>query len=294
MNFSEQFNEKVNEIEKTITGFLPGEEGFQSVIMEAMKYSLTAGGKRLRPLLLSETAAMFGYAGEDIAPFMAAIEMIHTYSLVHDDLPCMDNDLYRRGKKTTHAVYGEDMGVLTGDALLNYAFETALQAFHRTDHVSAVVKAMEILAKKAGIFGMIGGQVIDMRPAEGAKEDRLMEIYRLKTGALLEASMMIGAVLANACDSDVEKVGMAAESLGLAFQIKDDLLDVEGVEEEIGKPLHSDEKNEKLTYVSCFGAGAARKKVEDLTQNAVGILGQIEGDSRFLEQLFVSLIDRRK
>ena len=190
---------------------------------------------------------------------MAAIEMIHTYSLVHDDLPAMDNDEYRRGRKTTHMVYGEDMGILTGDALLNYAFETAASAFEMAPEKSLLIgKAIRILGQKAGIYGMIGGQVVDVK-SSGKKIDgeKLEFIYRLKTGALIEASMMTGAVLAGASEKELEILEQAAENIGLAFQIQDDILDVTSTQEELGKPIHSDEKNNKVTYVSLVGAPAA-------------------------------------
>ena len=200
MDIRAEINTRVDEIEKIITKYLPEEEGYQKVIMEAMNYSILAGGKRLRPMLMSETYRLFGGRSEVIEPFMAAIEMIHTYSLVHDDLPAMDNDEYRRGKKTTHAVYGEAMGILAGDALLNYAFETATKAFDMEPGNSNIGKALQVLSKKAGIYGMVGGQVVDILSENDGNvtREKLDFIYRLKTGALIESSMLIGAILAGA------------------------------------------------------------------------------------------------
>ena len=199
MNFREELKSKTAAVEKIVESYLPEESGTQHEIMEAMNYSVTAGGKRLRPLLMQETYRMFGGEGREVEPFMAAMEMIHTYSLVHDDLPAMDNDEYRRGKLTTHAKFGHAMGVLAGDALLNYAFETAAEAFDKSTDLRRTAKALQILSRKAGIYGMIGGQVVDVQSSGNAiDQDKLDFIYELKTGALLEAAMMVGAVLAGA------------------------------------------------------------------------------------------------
>ena len=249
MNFKEVMETKVSEIEQIIRNYLPKEEGFQKIIMSAMNYSITAGGKRVRPMLMMETYRLFGGKSKVIEPFMAAMEMIHTYSLVHDDLPPMDNDEYRRGRKTTHVVYGHAMGILAGDALLNYAFETAFGAFELEKNEN-IPRALQILAQKAGIYGMLGGQVVDVE-AVGRALDRehLDFIYRLKTGALIEASMMIGAILAGASDIEVNKIKEAAADIGLAFQIQDDILDVTSTTQVLGKPVFSDEKNNKTTFV---------------------------------------------
>ena len=228
MNFEQQMTDKCTYIESVIRKYLPLEEGYQKEIMEAMHYSMTAGGKRVRPLLMLETYQMFGGSEASfIEPFMAAIEMIHTYSLVHDDLPAMDNDEYRRGRKTTHVVYGEDMGILAGDALLNYAFETALKAEPSVEKLQAFVTALKILAKKPGIYGMIGGQVIDVKSVnQSLTKEKLEVIHQLKTSALIECSMMIGAVLAGASKEQAAQIEEAANKVGLAFQIQDDVLDV--------------------------------------------------------------------
>lgn len=251
--FMEELQQKVEHINNVLEKFLPAEEGQQRIIFEAMNYSVRAGGKRLRPMLMEETYHMFGGSSAVIEPFMAAIEMIHTYSLVHDDLPAMDNDEYRRGKKTTHAVYGEAMGILAGDALLNMAYETAAKAFDMEVADARVARAFTVLAKKAGVYGMVGGQVVDVESEKSddcpITREKLDFIYRLKTGALIESSMMIGAILAGASSDEVSRVEQIAAKLGLAFQIQDDVLDVTSTLEVLGKPVGSDEKNNKATYV---------------------------------------------
>ena len=251
--FMEELQQKVEHINNVLEKFLPVEEGQQRIIFEAMNYSVRAGGKRLRPILMEETYHMFGGSSAVIEPFMAAIEMIHTYSLVHDDLPAMDNDEYRRGKKTTHAVYGEAMGILAGDALLNLAYETAAKAFDMEVADTRVARAFAVLAKKAGVYGMVGGQVVDVESEKSddcsITREKLDFIYRLKTGALIESSMMIGAILAGASSDEVSRVEQIAAKLGLAFQIQDDVLDVTSTLEVLGKPVGSDEKNNKATYL---------------------------------------------
>ena len=289
---------RVDEIEQIIKRYLPEEEGWQKTIMEAMNYSILAGGKRLRPMLMSETYRLFGGKSKVIEPFMAAMEMIHTYSLVHDDLPAMDNDEYRRGKKTTHAVYGEAMGILAGDALLNYAFETAAKAFDMEPDNRNIGKAMQILATKAGIYGMVGGQVVDVESEKSddcpITREKLDFIYRLKTGALIESSMMIGAILAGASSDEVSRVEQIAAKLGLAFQIQDDVLDVTSTLEVLGKPVGSDEKNNKATYVTFEGLDKAVSDVERISKEAEEQLDDLGYDDAFLKELFEYLIHREK
>ena len=296
MNFKEEYQNRIRSIENILKKYLPCQEGYQKIIMEAMEYSLMAGGKRLRPMLMKESYALFGGEGEIIEPFMAAIEMIHTYSLVHDDLPAMDNDEYRRGRKTTHVVYGEDMGILAGDALLNYAFETACRAFDIAPEESGRIgQALKILAGKAGIYGMIGGQVVDVKESGHILTGEMLDfIYRLKTGALIESSMMIGAVLAGAGAEDTEKMEQIARGIGLAFQIQDDILDVTSTTEVLGKPVHSDEKNEKTTYVTWKGLEGSKQEVSRMTEEAVRALRTIQPDGGFLEELLKSLVYREK
>ena len=268
--FMEELQQKVEHINDVLEKFLPAEEGQQRIIFEAMNYSVRAGGKRLRPILMEETYHMFGGSSAVIEPFMAAIEMIHTYSLVHDDLPAMDNDEYRRGKKTTHAVYGEAMGILAGDALLNLAYETAAKAFDMEVADARVARAFTVLAKKAGVYGMVGGQVVDVESEKSddcpITREKLDFIYRLKTGALIESSMMIGAILAGASSDEVSRVEQIAAKLGLAFQIQDDVLDVTSTLEVLGKPVGSDEKNNKATYVTFEGLDKAVSDVERISK----------------------------
>ena len=296
MDIRAEINTRVDEIEKIITKYLPEEEGYQKVIMEAMNYSILAGGKRLRPMLMSETYHLFGGRSEVIEPFMAAIEMIHTYSLVHDDLPAMDNDEYRRGKKTTHAVYGEAMGILAGDALLNYAFETATKAFDMEPGNPNIGKALQVLSKKAGIYGMVGGQVVDILSENDGNvtREKLDFIYRLKTGALIESSMLIGAILAGATIKEQNAVENAATEVGLAFQIKDDILDVTSTLEVLGKATGSDEKNNKATYVAFEGLDKAKEDVACHTKNAVSYMDSLVVKNEFLNELLLYLISREK
>ena len=296
MTFKEEMKERTEVIEKILVKYLPKAEGYQSQIMEAMEYSVMAGGKRLRPMLMQETYRLFGGEGKEIEPFMAAMEMIHTYSLVHDDLPAMDNDEYRRGRKTTHIVYGEAMGILAGDALLNYAFETAVKAFEIAPEKSLLIgKALKILAEKAGIYGMIGGQVVDVASCGvGLDEGMLNFIYELKTGALIESSMMIGALLAGAEDAELEKVQKIASDVGIAFQIQDDVLDVIGETETIGKSVGSDEKNQKATYVVFEGLEKAKQEVADLTDDAIAILQELPYENPFLTELLRWMVLRDK
>ena len=303
--FTIQMKTKVAEIEEILKRYLPEAEGYQKVIMEAMEYSLMAGGKRLRPMLMQETCRLFGEEPETLKPFMAALEMIHTYSLVHDDLPAMDNDEYRRGRKTTWNVYGEGMAVLAGDALLNKAFETAAEAFSMIGEAAdiaaryaAVAKALQILANKAGIYGMIGGQCADIcaeeLPADHVTKELLWYIHKNKTAALIEAALMIGAVLAGAPDEAVKKLEQAAENIGIAFQIQDDILDVTSSLEVLGKPVGSDEKNHKVTYVRLNGLEQSKKDVEALSEEALKILSSFDRRNEFLEYLVRTLITREK
>lgn len=298
----EELGKKVEETERILKGYLPKEEGFQKTVAEAMNYSFLAGGKRLRPLLMRETYFLFGGSGTLVEPFMAALEMIHTYSLIHDDLPCMDNDEYRRGRKTTHIVYGEGMAVLAGDGLLNLAYETAAGAFSLLeeddiDGYRRVAAALLILGKKAGIFGMVGGQTVDVEAEKKelpVSEQLLLFIHKNKTAALIEAAMMIGAVLAGADDEGISRMEKCAECVGIAFQIQDDILDITGSTEELGKPVGSDEKNCKQTYVSIFGMEKARNDVDTLSGQAAALIDIYAGTSSgdFLKELILSLIHR--
>ncbi len=297
MSFDELLTQKTKETEEIILSYLPAEEGNQKTVLEAMNYSVKVGGKRLRPLLMAETYKMFGGDGEVIKPFMTALEMIHTYSLVHDDLPAMDNDEYRRGMKTTHVVYGEAMAILAGDALLNYAFEIAASAFEMSPGNVCAERAMMVLARKAGIFGMVGGQVCDVEAEKRQlplSKDQLLFIHENKTAALIQSALIIGALLAGAEQKyidDLEKIGY---NIGIAFQIQDDILDVTGSEQELGKPIGSDEKNNKETYVTLAGLETAKEHVKTLSEEAVQLLGRLPGEHAFLDELILSLIHRTK
>ncbi len=294
--FNRQLKEETEWIGKITREFLPKDIVYQKTIADAMEYSLMAGGKRLRPMIMWETYKMAGGSGESLVlPFMAAIEMIHTYSLVHDDLPAMDNDEYRRGMKTTHIVYGEDMGILAGDALLNYAFETALSCFNGSTDTILKSKALKVLANKSGIYGMLGGQVVDVeKTGETLSKEELDFIYSLKTGALIEAAFMAGAVLAGADSNIVAAFEKAGHCIGMAFQIQDDILDITSTQEELGKPVHSDERNEKSTYVAVYGMDNALKAVKEYSEQALGILSNMPVQNSYLNTLARMLINRKK
>lgn len=305
MNFNVLLENRVKSVDDIIKSFLPKEEGYQQTVLKAMNYSVLAGGKRLRPLIMQEVYRMFGGSSNVVRPFMAAMEMIHTYSLVHDDLPAMDNDEYRRGRKTTHVVFGEAMGILAGDALLNYAYETALEAFSYACaedkncgiQNDRIIRALKVLGRKAGIYGMVGGQVKDVEATENNEQldkDTLQFIYDLKTGALLEASMVIGAILAGAKDEEITKTELIATKIGMAFQIQDDILDIVGSAEALGKPIGSDDKNNKATYVSLYGMDNAKAEVVRLTGEAIDLLEYLPGEKTFLKELLLWLVNREK
>ena len=306
--FEQELHNRAENIDKLLESYLPKEEGWAKCVAEAMNYSITAKGKRLRPMLMQETYQMFGGTGKEIMPFMAAIEMIHTYSLVHDDLPAMDNDEYRRGRKTTHVVYGEAMAILAGDGLLNYAFETALQAFAiESIDTAKAVKALTILAGKAGIYGMIGGQTADIEAenlGNQVTEEHLLFIHEHKTAALIQAAMMIGSVLGGADEAQTAVVEQAAYEIGIAFQIQDDILDVTSSLEVLGKQVGSDEKNNKTTYVTLKGLETASTEQKELSNRAIERLEGLQKDiaaqkntalqGDFLLALIRSLITRVK
>lgn len=300
MNFKEEQGLRIARIEEIIKKYLPREEGFHRTLPEAVNYSVLAGGKRLRPMLMEESFRLFKGTGKVIEPFMAALEMIHNYSLVHDDLPAMDNDEYRRGQKTTWAVFGEGMAVLAGDGLLNLAYETAAGAFSFAadfDQMSRIAKALRILGAKAGVNGMIAGQTADIEAESGKNpltQELLLFIHEKKTAALIEAAFMIGAVLAGAGEEETARMETAARNIGVAFQIQDDILDVVSTQEILGKPVGSDEKNNKLTYVSLKGVESSRQEVERLSGEAIGILNSFANRNEFLTELVKSLIHREK
>lgn len=296
MNFKEELEQRTQSAWAVVEGYLPKEEGFSGNLAKAINYSMRAGGKRLRPVFMAAMYEMLGGNSEIVKPFMAAIEMIHTHSLIHDDLPAIDNDQYRRGKKTTHVVFGESAAILAGDALLNYAYETAFQAFElaqNEEEVLRVAKALKILGEKTGLCGMLGGQGVDVEnDGKPLSRETLDFIYENKTSALIEASLMIGAVLAG--EKDLSSIQQMGSCLGIAFQIQDDILDVISSQEELGKPVGSDEKNHKTTYVTLEGVAQAGEEVKKLTHEAVGILLQLPGEKEFLKDLFLFLCTRRK
>lgn len=285
---------KAAKIDEIIEEFLPKEEGLACTVIEAMNYSIHVGGKRLRPMLMQEVYTMFGGTGNVVEPFMAAIEMIHTYSLVHDDLPAMDNDEYRRGQLSTHAKYGHAMGILAGDGLLNYAFETSIKAYD-LEPSDRVIKAFKVLSNKAGIYGMIGGQVVDIETENKPNDiDTIRFIHENKTAAMIESSMMIGAILAGATDEQISVIESVGSDVGLAFQIQDDILDVTSTIEELGKPIGSDEKNGKTTYLSLMGLEQSKEDVRIVSERAIANLESLNMKNDFLVELIKSLITRRK
>ena len=298
VNFQDELKKRTEEINKVIQSYLPEEEGFAKTMAQAMNYSILAGGKRLRPMLILETLRLFGGEEKLAYPFMAAMEMIHTHSLVHDDLPALDNDDYRRGRLTTHKVYGEAMGVLSGVALLNYAYEVMLTAFDTADTPDCqahMIQALKVMSHKTGLYGMLGGQSVDVEnDGKPMSREMIDYIYENKTSALIEASVMTGAILGGATEEETAIVEKAAKNIGLAFQIQDDILDVTGSEEIIGKPVNSDEKNKKTTYVTLEGLEKAKQDVEKISAEAIEELNKLPGNNDFLEQLIHLLIHRQK
>lgn len=298
MGFNQELKTRVEDINRLIDEFLPKCEGRQERVIESMNYSINAGGKRIRPMMIMEAFRLC--KGEDIsvsAPFMAALECIHTYSLVHDDLPAMDNDDYRRGQLTTHKKYGEDFGILCGDALLNYAYELMLKTTSECKDLQMshnMSRAAYVIAKKSGIYGMVGGQSLDVWLTNKAMNaDELKFIFDLKTAALIEAAFMTGAILAGADDKTVAAMEKAGNLVGVAFQIKDDILDVTSTQEVLGKPVFSDEKNNKTTYVTLYGMDKAVADVEKMSAEAVSIIRSV-GDNEFFVELVNNLINREK
>ena len=298
VNFQDELKKRTEEIEAVLKSYLPREEGFAKTMAQAMNYSVLAGGKRLRPMLILETCRMFGGEDKLAYPFMAAMEMIHTHSLVHDDLPALDNDDYRRGRLTTHKVYGEAMGVLSGVALLNYAYEVMLTAFDLAEDEKArarVIKALKVMSHKTGLYGMLGGQSVDVEnDGKPMSREMINYIYENKTSALIEGSMMAGAILGGASAEEAAVVEKAASGIGLAFQIQDDILDVTSTAEELGKPIHSDEKNHKTTYVTLMGIEKASQQVAELSEEAVKLLEGLNKKNEFLFTLVKELVGRRK
>lgn len=305
-DFEQMLSEKTAYCERVLGEWLPEVQGLEgsdkcaSVVVDAMQYSVLAGGKRLRPLFMSETCSMFGGRRELVEPLMAALEMIHNYSLVHDDMPAMDNDEYRRGRKTTWVVYGEGMAVLAGDALLNYAYETAMKAFDLckdAEETANVIKAVKLLARNAGIYGMVGGQCADLEAEKNPQstgEEVLTYIHKHKTACLIESGFVIGGIVAGAPQEDLDKLQKIAEDIGIAFQIQDDILDVIGDSEELGKMTGSDEKDGKVTYVTMHGLEKATEDVRRMSEEALELFDSLPASNDFLRELIVKLITRTK
>lgn len=324
MAFYDELRKSQEQAEQTVERYLPEIKASPGRLAEAMRYSVLAGGKRVRPILLLQSYAMYGGCDDTLAgPFAAAIEMIHTSSLIHDDLPDIDNDDWRRGRKTTHAVYGPALGILSGDALLNYAYETAMKALDEPndagpqkssdehddtdlqtgsdkyrERTARAASALRILMQKTGMYGMLGGQSLDVENEKNnvlsIDRDTLDFIYLHKTAALIEAPLMIGAVLAGAPETDVRTLEQVGRRVGLAFQIRDDVLDATETTEEIGKPAGSDEKNGKTTYVTLFGADGAAAEAERLTEEASAMMDSLPAAGGFLREYLIRLASRRK
>ncbi len=318
MEFSHEFELTVKNINEIIESYLPEREGLQKLVIDAMDYSVEAGGKRIRPMLMLKSFELYkdmmsNEKYEFLLPvvhsFMTALEMIHTFSLCHDDLPCMDNDKYRRGRESTWYKYGEDMGTLAGDGLTLYAFELVSGVFDRqlkkvrsgetdvpaetlAESSQAFVKAVNILSGKSGIYGMLGGQSVDVEmTGKALSDEQLMFIYRLKTGALLQCALMIGAELGGASEDDLKKLSGIGEKIGVAFQIQDDVLDETSTVEELGKPIHSDEENQKTTYVSIYGLEKAGAEVKKLSHEAIDSFTELEGVNEDARAFLISLTD---
>lgn len=283
--------EKINLIDKALDDLLPKEPGYSQMIFEAMRYSLFAGGKRLRPILLMASADAVGGIGKDYMHIACGMEMIHTYSLIHDDLPAMDNDDYRRGKLTNHRVFGDGIAVLAGDGLLTSAFDVMMAQTKVAPGI--LLKVIQEIAHAAGAYGMVGGQAVDLI-SEGKiiDADTLKFIHRAKTGALFKAAIRAGAILADGNEKQITSLTEYADQFGLAFQITDDILDVTGTQEKIGKPVGSDLKNNKATYVSLYSLDGARHMAQDAVNAAVRALNSFGTEAEVLREMVGSLLAR--
>ena len=285
------FSEMKKEVNTFLLNYFENKGSFNKVIYDSASYSLNIGGKRIRPLLMLLTYNMYKENWREILEFSSAIEMIHTYSLIHDDLPCMDNDDLRRGKPTNHKVYGEDIAVLAGDALLNEAMNVMMK--FSLNHGREALVASQKIAEAAGAEGMIGGQVVDIIN-EGKKisEEELRYMHMKNTGALIKVSIVAGAILGNASEEEIELLEKFGENLGLAFQIKDDILDVIGNTEKLGKKVLSDEENDKTNFISMHGLDYCIKECERLTNESINILDSLSVNTEALKILTKELLDR--
>lgn len=294
-DFQQRMKEQIQTVNEKLEGLLCSRGGEYDSVLEAMRYSVMNGGKRIRPLLVLEFCRLFGGDPNDALPFACAVEMIHTYSLIHDDLPCMDDDDLRRGRPSCHKQFGEATALLAGDGLLTLAFQTAASSELGKRRPAAALSCIAQLASLAGVDGMVGGQVMDlaMEQKDSVSVDSLRTMHRLKTGALIQASCKMGAICAGAGKKEIADAACYGENLGLAFQTVDDILDVTGSEEELGKPIGSDEENHKVTFLTLYGMDKAKELAANMTQQALGILEQYE-NSDFLKQLTETLLTRRK
>lgn len=286
------FEKHIELIENRLKELLADNNEEYSLLIKAMNYSVGAGGKRIRPCLMMEFARVCGADPENALQFAVALEMIHTYSLIHDDLPCMDDDDMRRGMPSCHIKFGEANALLAGDALLTEAFKVALS----TANVDAgfVLESVRVLSDCAGVHGMIGGQVIDLKyENEQPSLESVMQMYRLKTGALLVAAAKIGCILAGADEKKIQNAAIFAENVGLAFQIRDDILDITASAEELGKPIGSDSENNKNTYVSFVGLEKAQEAVENYTETALKSLEIFGSEAESLKSFALKLINRK-
>ena len=295
MEFQDQHNEYIQLVDRELERLLPDEDILQKSVVDAMRYSVTAGGKRIRPVLTLEVCRMLGGDPHKALPFACAVELIHSYSLIHDDLPCMDDDAMRRGKPSCHIAFGESTALLAGDALLTLAFETASHApqTHGTG-CEETLRAISILSRLAGVHGMIGGQVIDLESeGRGIEYPVLHQMHLLKTGALIKAACQMGAAAAGAQEEDLDKIGEYADALGLAFQICDDILDVVGDEAQLGKPVGSDKQQQKTSFITLFGLEESRSNAQMMTTLAKESLASFEHNG-FLLALTDLLLNRNK
>lgn len=281
-----------DKIEKALLSYLPSKDCTENKLINAMEYSLMAGGKRIRPQLVLEFAKLCGGSEEEAMPFACGVEMIHTYSLIHDDLPCMDNDDYRRGRKSNHIVFGEDIALLAGDALQSLAFKIMASSANANNAV-AVSKAVANLADYCGATGMVGGQVIDLEYENKTADIAILrEMDLKKTAALIKSSCEMGCIISGADDKQIKSAGEFGEAIGIAFQIVDDILDVTADEKKLGKPTGSDKENKKSTYASLLGLNKCKKLVDELTNKALNSLTDFAGDTNSLKELALKLAKR--
>ena len=288
------FNEYISIINSQLDSFIPDCTYGEPVVGDAMKYSLGIGGKRIRPVLLLEFCRVCGGDVEKAIPFAAALEMIHTYSLIHDDLPCMDNDDMRRGQPSCHIRYGEEYALLAGDGLLTRAFGVIAQSTLAKENPACAIEAVSVLSDLAGVEGMIGGQTVDLKN-EGKKAsiETLEVMDRLKTGALIVCAAKLGCLAAGADERKIAAAVTFCEKIGHAFQIVDDILDVVGDEKELGKPIGSDGESDKSTYVSLLGLEKSRQYADELTAEAIDALEIFGEDATFLKEIAEMLVKRK-